>query len=281
MDAEAGYLFCVSKIVTKSILFHDVFLVFRTINCHLKLADFTMTEKKRTIRQSPLPSKDTEVIPSAEAIYERIVQAIMEHRLLPGTKLTEEKLSSVFGVNRTRVREVLLRLAHEGLVSAIPNRGAYVASPSVEEARQTFEARRILEPALVRKLALTASKSDIKQLREHVTKERKARADGENRAVIRLSGEFHLLMAEMVGIPQLTKVLRELASLTCLIILLYDSPKVSACLNHEHGDLIDAIEARDEARAVQCMIEHLDHIEQSLNLSTDDEQDVDLMEIFS
>jgi len=240
-----------------------------------------MTEKNRTTRRSPLPSKDAEVIPSAEAIYERIVNAIMEHRLLPGTKLIEEKLARIFSVSRTRVREVLLRLAHEGLVSAIPNRGAFVASPSVEEARRTFEARRILEPALVRKLALTAPKSDIKQLRDHVAKERKARADGERRAVIRLSGEFHLLMAEMVGIPQLTKVLRELTSLTCLIILLYDSPKVSACLDHEHTDLIDAIEVRDEARAVQCIVEHLDHIEQTLHLSSDDGPEIDLVEIFS
>ncbi|GAB4057631.1 GntR family transcriptional regulator [Uliginosibacterium sediminicola] len=242
-----------------------------------------MTEKTliRPARRSPLPSTDTEVGASADAVYERIVQAIMEHRLPPGTKLVEEKLSSVFRVTRTRVREVLLRMAHEGLVNAIPNRGSFIASPSIEEARQIFDARRILEPALVRKLVAHASAEDIKRLREHVALERQARAEDDRRAVIRLSGEFHLLMAEMVGNPQLTKVLRELASLTCLIILLYDSPNMPACPNHEHSELIDAIEARDEIAAVKSVTEHFDHIQQTLDLSGDDGPEIDLEDIFA
>ena len=61
---------------------------------------------------SPLPGQAFSVRPLAgDAIYERIVGAIMEHRLTPGTKLVEEKLAGIFGVNRTRVREVLARLA--------------------------------------------------------------------------------------------------------------------------------------------------------------------------
>lgn len=241
-----------------------------------------MTEKTlpRT-RRSPLPSTESEVGASADAVYERIVQAIMEHRLPPGTKLVEEKLASVFRITRTRVREVLLRMAHEGLVNAIPNRGSFIASPSVEEARQIFDARGILEPALVRSLVARATTEDIARLREHVELERSARAEDDRQAIIRLSGEFHLLMAEMVGNPQLTKVLRELASLTCLIILLYDSPNMPACPNHEHSELIDAIEARDENLAVKVIIEHLQHIEHALDLSGDEGPEIDLEDIFA
>lgn len=242
-----------------------------------------MTEKPlpRATRRSPLPSTETDVGASADTVYERIVQAIMEHRLPPGTKLVEEKLASVFRITRTRVREVLLRMAHEGLVNAIPNRGSFIASPSVEEARQIFDARRILEPALVRSLVARANPEDIARLREHVALERNARAEDDRQAIIRLSGEFHLLMAEMVGNPQLTKVLRELASLTCLIILLYDSPNMPACPNHEHSALIDAIEARDEALAVNAIVEHLQHIEQTLDLSGDEGPEIDLEDIFA
>lgn len=242
-----------------------------------------MTEKTltRQQRRSPLPATDADVTASADIVYERIVQAIMEHRLPPGTKLVEEKLASVFRVTRTRIREVLLRLGHEGLVNAIPNRGAFIASPSVEEAHQIFDARRILEPALVRSLVARATPEDIRRLREHVAQERAARAEDDRRAIIRLSGEFHLLMAEMVGNPQLTKVLRELASLTCLIILLYDSPNMPACPNHEHSELIDAIEARDEAGAVKAVVEHLQHIQDTLDLSGDDGPDIDLEDIFA
>jgi DNA-binding GntR family transcriptional regulator len=242
-----------------------------------------MTEKTlaRLPRRSPLPSTDMDVSASADTVYDRIVQAIMEHRLPPGTKLVEEKLASVFRINRTRVREVLLRLGHEGLVNAIPNRGSFIASPTVEEARQIFDARRILEPALVRRLVRSGSQEDIQRLREHVACERQAREEDDRRAIIRLSGEFHLLMAEMVGNPQLTKVLRELASLTCLIILLYDTPNMPACPNHEHAELIDAIEARDEALAVRYIVEHLQHIEETLDLSSSDGPDIDLESIFS
>jgi DNA-binding GntR family transcriptional regulator len=235
----------------------------------------------RAARRSPLPSSDTDVSASVDAIYDRIVQAIMEHRLPPATKLVEERLASLFKINRTRVREVLARLAHEGLVNAIPNRGSFIASPTVEEARQVFAARQILEPALIRYLIANASPEDVQCLRQHVELEREARAGDDRRAIIRLSGEFHLLMAEMVGNPQLTKVMRELASLTCLIILLYDSPNIPACPNHEHSELIDAIESRDEARAVRYMFEHLQHIQATLDFSDDDGPEIDLEEVFS
>lgn len=242
-----------------------------------------MTEKSaaRSGRHSPLPATDTDVSASVETVYDRIVQAIMEHRLPPGTKLVEEKLAAVFKINRTRVREVLARLAHEGLVNAIPNRGSFIASPGVEDAVHVFDARLILEPALVRHLIASGSPEDIQRLRQHVARERKARAEDDRRAVIRLSGEFHLLMAEMVGNPQLTKLLRELASLTCLIILLYDSPNIPACPNHEHSELLDAIEAHDENRAVQLITEHLQHIRETLDLTSDEGPDIDLEDIFA
>ncbi|NMY93151.1 GntR family transcriptional regulator [Pseudomonas psychrotolerans] len=215
-----------------------------------------------------------------DSIYDRILNAVMEHRLIPGTRLVEEKLAAVFEVNRTRIREVLARLAHEGVVTTIPNRGAFVASPSVEEARHIFNARRILEPALIRSLVSQVDEDLLNQLYDHVAKERLAREQGDKRAVIRLSGEFHLLIAQMVGSPPLLKLMRELSSLTCLIILLYDSPNVPACPNHEHSLIIEAIGKRDADQAVDLLITHLDHIEKTLDLSVGEEQEVDLHEIF-
>jgi len=215
-----------------------------------------------------------------DSIYERILNAVMEHRLMPGTKLVEEKLARVFEVNRTRVREVLARLAYEGVVITIPNRGAYVASPSVEEARHVFEARRILEPALIRTLVAKADGGAFKRLYDHVALERAAREDGDKRAVIRLSGEFHTLIAQMVGSPPLIRLMRELASLTCLIILLYDSPNVPACPNHEHSDIIAAMEEGNPDRAIALMLSHLNHVEATLDLSLPEDSEADLEAIF-
>ncbi len=226
---------------------------------------------------SPLPGQAIHPRPMAGAmIYDRILTAIMEHRLTPGTKLAEEKLASIFDVNRTRVREVLVRLGHEGLITTLPNRGAFVASPTPAEARAVFEARRLIEPALLRHLCEQARVGHVTQLRAHVEQEAQARQTNDRRAIIRLSGEFHIRIAEMVGNPVMTKMMRELASLTCLIIVLYDSPGTPACTHHEHDEVIDAIAAGNAERAVAAMIEHLLHIEQVLDMSTQLDKEEDL-----
>src|SRR5688572_14525641 len=90
--------------------------------------------------------------PGEDAIYERLLAAIFEHRLPPGTKLGEDRLAAIFGVSRARIRRVLPRLAHEGLVTLEPNRGAFVAKPTVMEARDVFEARRLIEPGILERL---------------------------------------------------------------------------------------------------------------------------------
>src|SRR3989475_11872460 len=86
-------------------------------------------------------------------VYDGIHRAILEQRLPPGTKLGEESLSSLFDVSRARVRRILLRLAHDKSVELRPNRGAYVAQPSAQDAREAFTARRIVEAHIVERVA--------------------------------------------------------------------------------------------------------------------------------
>jgi len=116
-------------------------------------------------------SKRRAPAPSVDSIYERILNAVMEHRLPPGTKLIEEKLAGVFSVSRTKIRQVLGRLAHDGVVTVYPNRGTFVSSPTVEEARHVLEARRLIEPALIRQFAEAGTKEQLGRLREHVALE--------------------------------------------------------------------------------------------------------------
>lgn len=215
------------------------------------------------------------------SIHRRVMTAIVEHRLPPGTRLGEERLARAFGVSRTLIRQVIERLSHEGVVTVQSRRGAVVASPSIEQAREVFAARRLIEPDLVRRAISRATPADVQRLRAHAALEAGAREARDRRALVRLSGEFHQLIADMAGNRYLAKVLRELEVLTSLVILLYDGPHMSACPHHEHEALVDAIEAGDAARAVSLMAEHLDHVERSLDFGGQPGHEVDFDAIFA
>jgi DNA-binding GntR family transcriptional regulator len=235
------------------------------------------TARPTTKRKAGAESTDRDV--TVDDIYERIYVAILEHRLQPGTKLGEEKMAEAFGVSRARIREVLAKLAHEQIVELFPQRGAYVAKPTTEQARDVFEARRLIEPAVLRRLADTVTPDKINRLRQHAELEADARRRNDKRAVIRLSGEFHTLVAELAGNSALARSMRELCMLTCLTIFLYDAPTAQSCRHDEHSLIIDALAKKDRAKAEKLMLAHLDHIEGSLQLE-DGGGEADLVAIF-
>ena len=216
--------------------------------------------------RKPSPAGRAEREKTVDEIYERIYVAILEHRLHPGTKLGEERMADIFGVSRARIREVLARLAHEQIVELFPQRGAFVAKPTIEQARDVFEARRLIEPAVLRRLVDTSTPDKVQRLRQHLELEVDARRRNDKRAVIRLSGEFHTLLAELAGNSSLARSMRELCMLTCLTIFLYDAPTSQSCRDDEHQMIVDAVARRDAAKAEGIMLEHLDHIEGSLKL---------------
>ena len=199
---------------------------------------------------------------------------------MPGTKLGEDRLASIFGISRAKVREVLARLSHEQVVELIPQRGAFVSKPSVEQAYDVFEARRMIEPGLIERLGRTLTPAKLERLQQHLDREAAAREKQDTRAIVRLSGEFHVLLAELAGNTALIKVTRELSTLTCLIISLYDAPTTSSCRVDEHVDIVAAIKAGQIAQAKSMMLHHLDHIQQSLNLDQV-EREADLESIFA
>ena len=202
---------------------------------------------------------------SSDEIFERLLVAIMEHRLPPGTQLVEARLAAIFKVSRTKVREAIGRLVHDCIATNIPNRGAFVSSPTVTQAREVFAARRLIEPALVREVARNVRPAQVAALRAHLERESAAQRGGDKRQVITLSGEFHFLVAEMAGNSFLSRTLRELETLSALIIVLFGTPHHEACPS-DHPALVDAIEAGDEARAAELMLHHLAHVERSVRL---------------
>jgi len=201
---------------------------------------------------------------STRQIVESLSRAIVEHRLHPGTKLAEQKLADHFGVSRTLVRQALFQLAQNRLVTLEPARGAFVSTPSVDEARQVFAVRRMLEAQMTREFVRTVTPAKIKALKAHVAEERKA-VDGTDVASrTELLGDFHVRMAELMGNNVLAEMLGELISRCALITLMYQSAHAAGHSHEEHAAIVKALADKDAELAVQLMDLHLRHVEENL-----------------
>jgi DNA-binding GntR family transcriptional regulator len=200
---------------------------------------------------------------NTDVIVGSLTRAIVEHRLQPGTKLAEQKLADHFGVSRTLVRQALFQLAQNRLVTLEPARGAFVAVPTVEEARQVFQVRRILEAEMTREFVRNVTPAKLKALREHMAQEQAALDKRDTRRV-ELLGDFHVRMAQLSGNAVLAQILRDLVSRSSLISLMYQRDGAAVHSQQEHVELVKALAARDADRAVRLMQEHLLHVQESL-----------------
>lgn len=213
-------------------------------------------------------------------IVERIFDAVVEQRLPPGTKLSESTLCEAFGVGRMRIRRSLLLLASREVVELHANRGAFVASPSAEQAREVFEARLALEPTIARLAVERASAEEIAALTRHLEMEHEAHHNGLRHDAIRLSGQFHTMLAQVAGNAVLLRIMKELVTRTSLIIGLFGAPGMRNCRDDDHVAIVEAFHARDPDKAARTMTIHLKHIERHLDLSAKATNSVDLMELF-
>lgn len=205
----------------------------------------------------------------AMAIREQLRDAIIDRRLAPGTKLSEAEVGALFDVSRTVVRSALQMLSFEGLVKSERNRGSFVANPSPEEARQVFDSRRLIEPALAAAAIERIRPSDIATFRNLLLEESRLmgeRGASVRRAEIRASGDFHLVLARVAGNAVLERFMEELVARSSLVIALYGRTGASSCGHADHGSILAALEQRDAALAGNLLTHHIDHIESDLDL---------------
>lgn len=216
-----------------------------------------------------------------ESIVERIFSAIVEQRLPPGTKLSESALCEAFGVGRMHIRRSLLLLSSREVVELHPNRGAYVASPTAKQAREVFEARMTLEPTIARLAVERATEADIAYLSAHLKMEHDAHHNDSRHEAIRLSGQFHILLAQITSNAVMLRMMKELVTRTSLIISIFGAPSVANCRDDDHELILSAFKARDGEAATKLMADHLREIEDTLNLDSQNSGAVDLVSLFS
>ena len=204
-------------------------------------------------------------VPGEDEVLRQIEQAVLDHRLPPGTKLKEVQLANLFGVKRGLIRKVLTRLAHSKLVEQTPNRGATVAKPSAQEGRDLFAARRVIESAILDTLITRVDERMLARLEKLLESEQKAYRRGDSERALKLSVDFHRELAAMAGNVVLEEYLNDIIRRTPLVILTHlGDDEQNRCRNQEHAEIVAAIARRDARRAKKVMNQHLLHIESKI-----------------
>lgn len=203
---------------------------------------------------------------STQRIVDAITAAIVERRLMPGTKLAEQPIADLFDCSRTLVRQALNQLSRDRLVTLSPARGAFVAQPSVEEARQVFEVRKMVETAMVRQLCAIMTDARVAQLRAHLRTEGDAVARSDVPGRTRLLADFHVVLARLLGNEVLAQLLADLLKRSSLIALMYQSAHSAEHSAAEHVAIVDALEQRDARAAARLMGSHLGNVQRNLQL---------------
>ncbi len=214
----------------------------------------------RTIRSKPTQAA------TSDSIAQALSLAIHEHRILPGTKLVEDELAEIYGVSRTVIRAALQSLSHIQLVEIRRNKGASVASPSLIEAHEVFEARELLEPRTAFRAAQLATTADIARLERHIEDEHAALDASDPGRALYLSGLFHNDIAQIANHSTIAGFIETLVARSSLIIALYWRRESALCEKHAHHALVQAIADKDGKQAEELMRSHLVDLHSALDL---------------
>lgn len=189
-----------------------------------------------------------------ENIYDALRAEVLACRLLPGQEIREQDLASQFGVSRSPVREALLRLAREGLVTVTPRQGYRVNPISVSDARDLFGFRMVVEPACAKVAAMTASDASLDALDRF----RRFRGGDD---FIEYNRNFHRAVAEASGNARMAAVVRELIEQADRMVRISVGNmrgRDTGRLVQEHAEIIDALQERDGRVAARLCRAHIE-----------------------
>lgn len=216
-----------------------------------------------------------------EPIYQALMNAIVEHQLPPGSKLPEEALAEVFGISRTGIRKVLQRLAAVQMVTLLPRRGAQVTTPGVDEARDIFRTRALIECANLPAVLAHLQPPHLAGLTQRIAQEQQAHEARDGAAAIRLSAAFHIELQAIAGNQVLTDLVTRLTQRSSLVIAAYGAPWQHGCRCDDHDRLVAHLRAGDLPALTQALQHHFDHILSSLHFERSGETLPDFARLFA
>ncbi len=200
----------------------------------------------------------TAKITPADNVYNYIKEQIITRRLYPGNRIIEEDVAAAVGVSRTPIRAALSRLAHDGLVEQIPNRGSYVTKPTEEDFHSVFEARKLLETAAFRKALHAHTDGTISLLEENLAKQEALEKRFNLNEYVSLNRTFHLLLTRDAGNPYYEKYLDELYNKLSTYLLFWDTSAENSRSLHSHKRMFEAFCAEDEEAGIRALLDDID-----------------------
>ena len=194
----------------------------------------------------------------SEPVYEHLVNMILTLQLKPGERVPEAKIAKQFGISRTPIREAMRKLSNDGLINIYPNRYAEVATFDDNYVRHVGELRIAMDQMAIKLAIHHGSNADFMKLKQYADECSQAAIEDDQAKRIRADINFHLELARISGNQLIEKLQRELNLqiefiLACKFINVDDTYMKS----HAHHEIVDALIARDEERAIRFASRHL------------------------
>lgn len=213
-------------------------------------------------------------------VCDRVKLAIMQGRLPPTAKLSEEILAETLGVNRAKVRSALHRLAFEGLVDLKRNRGAFISSPTLQDTKAVFVARRVVERATTEIVTRTILTPQLNSIKAELESWEREWMHGQRQRTIAGISSFHKSLAALAHNKPLAEALERLVLQTSLILGLYATSMTFSSAAVEYHQLLGFIEAGESLAAAKAMDRCLHVIEHALDMRPAPIRDVDIRSVF-
>ncbi|MBN3555838.1 GntR family transcriptional regulator [Fictibacillus nanhaiensis] len=198
-----------------------------------------------------------------QKVYHLIKNAILNRQIAPGNQLFESAIAQKVNASRTPIRSAIMKLESEGLVNVIPNKGAFIVQPTIEEMVQAFEMRKTLEEMAIRKGFSNLAADEVKQLKQLLNEMKSAY---KNRSIVpyqEKNNEFHLIIAKASGNSYLIEFMKKILSQITTYMVLYDVFNGDSNNEEldilEHEQMILYIENGEKEKVKNLLLQHLDH----------------------
>lgn len=201
-----------------------------------------------------------EQIRPEDYIYKLIKDKIVRKELFPNSPIVESQLAEITGISRTPIRAALKRLSYEGIVTIIPNHGAFISNPTLEEIKEVYECKKLLESSAIKLACVNITDKQIEKLEMLANQEVEVHKLKDLYQFIKLNDKFHMTIAEASKNSVYQKYIYELIEKSNVYLIFYDnfmftSTDESNALK-EHTQILNALKARDIDASVKAIERH-------------------------